>query len=167
MPGIDGWETIRRLRLLKGGAALPVAIVSANAFDKGLDHEVNVPAADFILKPLRHRELLDWLERRLGLDWLEATAELASAPETPAAAEPVPSAAALQALFEAAELGFYRGILNTLAQIEREQPGCLVFVGRMRDLARQFQFESMTRQLRPLLSLPDPTPGPTRDPQMP
>ncbi len=163
MPGIDGWETIRRLRLLKGGAALPVAIVSANAFDKGLDHEVNVPAADFILKPLRHRELLDWLERRLGLDWLEATAELASAPETPAAAEPVPSAAALQALFEAAELGFYRGILNTLAQIEREQPGCLVFVGRMRDLARQFQFESMTRQLRPLLSLPDPTP----DPQLP
>ena len=79
------------------------------------------------------------------------------------AAEPVPSAAALQALFEAAELGFYRGILNTLAQIEREQPGCLVFVGRMRDLARQFQFESMTRQLRPLLSLPDPTP----DPQLP
>ena len=29
MPGIDGWETIRRLRLLKGGAVLPVAIVSA------------------------------------------------------------------------------------------------------------------------------------------
>ena len=163
MPGIDGWETIRRLRLLKGGAALPVAIVSANAFDKGLDHDVNVPAEDFILKPLRHSELLDWLERRLALDWLEAAPELASAPETPLAAEPVPSAAALQALFEAAELGFYRGILNTLAQIEREQPGCLVFVGRMRDLARQFQFESMTRQLRPLLSLPDPTP----DPQLP
>jgi FixJ family two-component response regulator len=108
---------------------------------------VNVPAEDFILKPLRHSELLDWLERRLGLDWLET-------------AEPVPSAAALQALFEAAELGFYRGILNTLAQIEREQPGCLVFVARMRELARQFQFESMTRQLRPLLSLPDPTPDP-------
>jgi len=148
MPGIDGWETIRRLRLLKGGAALPVAIVSANAFDKGLDHDVNVPAEDFILKPLRHTELLDWLERRLGLDWLEAAPELATA---------------LKALFEAAELGFYRGILNTLAQIEREQPGCLVFVARMRELARQFQFESMTRQLRPLLSLPDPTP----DPQLP
>jgi FixJ family two-component response regulator len=140
--------------LLQGASALPVAIVSANAFDKGLDHEVNVPAEDFILKPLRHSELLDWLERRLGLDWLET-------------AEPVPSAAALQALFEAAELGFYRGILNTLAQIEREQPGCLVFVARMRELARQFQFESMTRQLRPLLGLPDLAPGPTRDPQMP
>jgi CheY-like chemotaxis protein len=167
MPGIDGWETIRRLRLLQGASALPVAIVSANAFDKGLDHEVNVPAEDFILKPLRHSELLDWLERRLGLDWLETLPEPAPAPGMPVAAEAVPSAAALQALFEAAELGFYRGILNTLAQVEREQPGCVVFVARMRELARQFQFESMTRQLRPLLGLPDLAPGPTRDPQMP
>jgi CheY-like chemotaxis protein len=167
MPGIDGWETIRRLRLLKGGAALPVAIVSANAFDKGLDHEVNVPAEDFILKPLRHSELLDWLERRLGLDWLEAVLEPAPAPGIPAAAEAVPSAAALQALFEAAELGFYRGILNTLAQIELEQPGCQVFVARMRELARQFEFESMTRQLRSLLGLSDPAHGPSPDPQMP
>jgi CheY-like chemotaxis protein len=34
MPGIDGWETIRRVRAL-GLAQVHVAIVSANAFDKG------------------------------------------------------------------------------------------------------------------------------------
>lgn len=167
MPGIDGWETIRRLRLLQGASALPVAIVSANAFDKGLDNDVNIPSEDFILKPLRHSELLDWLERRLGLEWLEEAPQPELALATPEAGESVPSAAALQALIEAAELGFYRGILNTLAQIEREQPGCQVFVVRMRDLARQFQFESVIRQLRPLLGLPDPTPGPTPDPQVP
>jgi PleD family two-component response regulator len=33
MPGIDGWETIRRMRKLEADAK--VAIVSANAFDKG------------------------------------------------------------------------------------------------------------------------------------
>ena len=70
MPGIDGWETIRRLRAIEGGHAR-VAIVSANAFDKGLDNDVGIRAEDFVLKPVRHSELLDWLERQLGLQWLE------------------------------------------------------------------------------------------------
>ena len=145
MPGIDGWETIRRLRKLPGAERILVAVVSANAFDKGLDNDVGLPADDFILKPLRHSELLDWLESRLGLQWLEA------APAGPVAApvpiEALPAAPALAALLEAAELGFYRGILNNLAQIERDQPRCQTFVIRMRALAQQFQFEVMAQQL--------------------
>jgi CheY-like chemotaxis protein len=65
MPGIDGWETIRRARKL-GLVDAPVAIVSANAFDKGLENDVGIAPEDFIVKPVRHTELLDWLERRLG-----------------------------------------------------------------------------------------------------
>jgi hypothetical protein len=38
--------------------------VSANAFDRGLDNDVGIPSEDFILKPVRHADLLDWLERR-------------------------------------------------------------------------------------------------------
>jgi hypothetical protein len=69
MPGIDGWETIRSLRRLDLSAA-PVAIVSANAFDKGLDNDVGIMPEDFITKPVRLDELLDWLGRQLGLQWL-------------------------------------------------------------------------------------------------
>ena len=159
MPGIDGWETIRRLRTLKGGAALPVAIVSANAFDQGLDNDLGVPAEDFILKPLRHSELLDWLEQRLGLDWLAAPPVSEAVPSGPPTADQLPTQPVLQALFEAAGLGYYRGILNTLAQIEQQQPGCQTFVTHMRELARQFQFETMVQQLGPLLQRPDPAPG--------
>jgi signal transduction histidine kinase/purine-cytosine permease-like protein/CheY-like chemotaxis protein len=39
MPGIDGWATIRALRE-QGLSRAPVAIVSANAFDKGADNDV-------------------------------------------------------------------------------------------------------------------------------
>ena len=159
MPGIDGWETIRRLRNLKGGAELPVAIVSANAFDQGLDNDLGVPAEDFILKPLRHSELLDWLEQRLGLDWLAAPPAPEAVPSGPPTADRLPAQPVLHALFEAAGLGYYRGILNTLAQIEQQQPDCQAFVTRMRELARQFQFETMVQQLRPLLQQPDPAPG--------
>ncbi|MDO8375682.1 MAG: ATP-binding protein, partial [Aquabacterium sp.] len=50
MPGIDGWETIRTLRRQHLSDA-PVAIVSANAFDKGQDNDVGIGADDFITKP--------------------------------------------------------------------------------------------------------------------
>jgi CheY-like chemotaxis protein len=42
MPGIDGWETIRRLRAAMGIVNIHMAIVSANAFDKGLENDVSI-----------------------------------------------------------------------------------------------------------------------------
>jgi CheY-like chemotaxis protein len=204
MPGIDGWETIRRLRLLEqglpaaapsqitdalseksktfgggdaggvlvkqgpqnwlcqaAGAAAPsggsavreatsvgVAIVSANAFDRGLDNDVGIRPEDFILKPVRHTELLDWLERRLGLRWLyEPAAETPVLPQPQVAPRQLPDAAQLAGLLEVVNLGFYRGIMNKLAEIETCQPATADFVSDMRALARQFQFEAMARQL--------------------
>ena len=145
MPGIDGWETIRRLRRLEGLHA-KVAVVSANAFDKNLDNDAGVRAEDFILKPVRHSELLDWLERQLGLRWLEAPPPVA-APAEAQRAWHWPDAAALQALRESVQLGYYRGIMNRLDAIEAAQPACAGFAATLREQARQFQFEAMSREL--------------------
>jgi signal transduction histidine kinase/CheY-like chemotaxis protein len=65
MPGIDGWETLRRIRA-QGLSQAAVAIISANAFDKGLDNDLGLPASDFLVKPVRLAELLDWLGQHLG-----------------------------------------------------------------------------------------------------
>jgi CheY-like chemotaxis protein len=81
MPGIDGWTTLARLRDQRLSQA-PVAIVSANAFDKLLLAESadaprsaaanlqlpgrgEIGVADFFVKPVRVAELVDWLLRRL------------------------------------------------------------------------------------------------------
>jgi CheY-like chemotaxis protein len=159
MPGIDGWETIRRLRALgrhgAGGKPL-VAIVSANAFDKGLDNDVGIPPEDFHLKPVRHSELLDWLERRLSLVWLEAApdegqAHDAKALPTELAVAPTPSArpslSALDALREVVALGYYRGIMNQLDALDTNEPHCRPFVAELRPLAQQFQFEALSQKL--------------------
>ena len=148
MPGIDGWETIRRLRRL-GHAEARVAVVSANAFDKGLDNDAGVKPEDFILKPVRHSELLDWLERQLQLRWTEAEPAPAMPTAMPAedGAWAWPHPAHLHSLQELVQLGYYRGILAKLAEIESLQPACAAFVAAMRELARQFQFEAMSREL--------------------
>ncbi|MDM0051995.1 ATP-binding protein [Variovorax sp. J22R115] len=143
MPGIDGWETIRRSRAL-GLANAAVAIVSANAFDKRLDNDVGIAPEDFFVKPVRHSELLDWLERRLELRWNDQAAEPpASAPATAV----VPSAERLRALEEVVGLGYFRGIMNQLDDIDSAQPECAAWTAAQRALARQFQFEAMSRVL--------------------
>ncbi|MFZ4478790.1 MAG: ATP-binding protein [Rhodoferax sp.] len=151
MPGIDGWETIRRLRRL-GFDALQgraqIAIVSANAFDQGLDNDVDIPIDDFLLKPLRHSELLDWLERRLSLDWLSAAPVAPVASAGPAPVWVYPEHTQLEALCELVSLGYYRGIMNKLDEIDARQPRCGVFVAAMRELAKQFRFEAMSEQLK-------------------
>jgi len=146
MPGIDGWETLRRLRAA-GHADIHLAIVSANAFDKGLDNDVGIRLEDFILKPVRHSELIDWLERRLALVWLEAPPRAPVAPAPAALPRIYPPAAQLDALREVVNLGYFRGIMNTLDEIEKSQPQSAGFAAEMRGLARQFQFETMSLQL--------------------
>ncbi len=145
MPGIDGWETIRRSRAL-GLANAPVAIVSANAFDKRLENDAGIAPEDFFVKPVRHSELLDWLERRLALQWTEcAAAAPAPARQVPRAAVPAPER--LRALEEAVGLGYFRGIMNQLDDIDAAQPECAEWTTAQRALARQFQFDAMGRAL--------------------
>jgi len=128
MPGIDGWETLRRLRAA-GQDPLPTAIVSANAFDKGLDNDVGIQSADFLVKPVRVDELLDWLGRRLALRWIEAPAvgSAAAAPEAAPPATTVPDAGRLRALHEAVSLGHVRGVLRLLDLLDAERPECRDF----------------------------------------
>lgn len=147
MPGIDGWETIRRIRRQKLSAA-HIAVLSANAFDKGLDNDAGVAAEDFIVKPLKVQELLAWLGDKLKLEWVIADAPVV----TPKPVEPLPlvppGAEYLAALDELISLGYLRGILNKLAEIERLDTKHSEFVRVLRDLARQFQFDAMKELLR-------------------
>jgi len=149
MPGIDGWETIRRLRQ-QGQNEASIAILSANAYDKGLDNDVGVTPEDFIVKPLKVDELLAWLGRKLDLEWV--TADVPAAVTLAAPAEPLPllppDETDMAALDELITLGYLRGILNKLAEIERQDASHGEFVRVLRDLARQFQFDAMKEILR-------------------
>jgi len=144
MPGIDGWETLRRIRHEALGPTA-LAVVSANAFDRGLDNDAGIGPRDFITKPVRMNELLDWLGRALDLRWLSARAaatEPAAAPDE-AGSLTLPAPTQLRALQELVNIGYVRGIVKRLDQIEAESPQSAAFVGRMRVMARGFQLDEM------------------------
>ena len=144
MPGIDGWETVRRLRTA-GWAAVPLAIVSANAFDKGLDNDLGHRPQDFFVKPVRREDLLTWLAQRLALQWVSAE------PAAPAQAKPLALAASspaeLAPLLELVRLGYYKGIVNWLDDWVRQRPEQADFAQSLRTLAREFRFEVIEQRL--------------------
>jgi len=158
MPGIDGWETIRALRR-QGLSSAPVAVVSANAFDQGQDNDCGISAADFITKPVRFDELLDWLGARLKLQWL-AQAPAAAALQAPApsvepalaADGPLPPRAQLQALQDVLGLGYPRGVQRVLDDIDKRHPECAAFAAKLRALAQGFEFDRMVPLVRQALA---------------
>jgi len=58
-----------------------------------------------------------------------------------------PTAPRLKVLLEAVTLGYYRGVMNALADIERHEPACAAWVEGLRPLARGFQFEALAEAI--------------------
>ena len=143
MPGIDGWETIRSLRRQRLSSA-PVAIVSANAFDKGAENDVGIAAADFITKPVRLDELLDWLGTQLQLQWQAAPPAPPPEPAPLASTAQCPPRGQLSALQQVVNLGYPRGVQQRLDDIEQHHPECKPWLAPLRELAQRFQFDRMT-----------------------
>ena len=167
MPGIDGWTTLRRLRG-EGLSAAPAAIVSANAFDKGLDNDLGITPADFLVKPVRMAELLGWLQRCLALQWVDSAAE-AHVPDPSAPALVPPPPEALRALDELVRLGYLRGIQKKLDALQPEHPASGPWLDHQRALARGFQLDTMAHLIQAALTVPDtatppkPLPKPLSD----
>ena len=147
MPGIDGWETIRRIRRSEL-VECEIAVISANAFEKDAGNDAGIVAENFITKPVNVHELLDWIGRHLGLEWVLVEAEHSIADLSAAAMQsPYPPHEHLRSLDEQIELGYVRGILNKLDEIEKMDCSHVEFVDRMRQLAHQFQFDTMQKIL--------------------
>lgn len=162
MPGMDGWETLTHLQAMVRTGVLAkapvVAVVSANAFDKGLDNPVGLPPNDFLVKPVRRDELVRWLGERLALTWAQG----ASGADPAAATQPTPSSpfspcldrcspADLLDLRELARLGYYRGFIRRLDALcpgDEAEP--------LRMLAREFRFETIELKLQEALHALEP-----------
>jgi signal transduction histidine kinase/CheY-like chemotaxis protein/purine-cytosine permease-like protein len=149
MPGMDGWEAsyiLRRKRL----SEVPIAIVSANAFDKGMDNPAGIRAEDFFIKPVNVYELLDWIGARLALQWTlrpasDSVQNAGAGSVAAVAAAPMllPPADSMAALRELIRIGYVRGIQNKLEEISALDTRYQPFTDIMRNFAARFQLDAM------------------------
>ena len=66
LPGIDGFEVLRQLRLHPATQAIPVVAVSANALDEDRAQAARAGFVDYITKPIDMTLLLDVVDRLLA-----------------------------------------------------------------------------------------------------
>ena len=66
LPGMDGFEVLRRLRLSEAGRHVPVIAVSANAMSHDVEHGLAAGFLRYLTKPLDMRELLVAVEEALA-----------------------------------------------------------------------------------------------------
>lgn len=67
MPVMDGLAAVRRIRLLEGGRAVKIAVLSASVSQEDRDQVLAAGADDFVTKPFRFEQFYDCLEKHLGV----------------------------------------------------------------------------------------------------
>jgi two-component system, NarL family, sensor histidine kinase EvgS len=66
MPGMDGVETMRKMRAIEGCSSLPIVALTAQALKQEEDHLIEAGFDGYLRKPLNHVELFDELARLLS-----------------------------------------------------------------------------------------------------
>lgn len=151
MPVMDGLEASYIIRKVCQ-SHVPIGIVSANAFDKGLENAAGIGSEDFILKPVNFAELLDWIGNRLSISWITQPENISIPLESGFGNEvlTVPDPQYLKELLALIKIGYVRGVLNKLDEIESLGAQYKIFVSMMRKLAQQFQLAAMTQYIEKL-----------------
>ncbi len=69
MPGIDGNETARRIRKLPFGKDVPIVILTANAFEEGLNEIDHGIVQDVVIKPFKINTIHEKMKAFLDVPW--------------------------------------------------------------------------------------------------
>ncbi|MEQ1600665.1 MAG: ATP-binding protein [Methylophilaceae bacterium] len=155
MPVMDGWEAAYILRKVYE-SNIPIAIVSANAFDKGLENTAGIASDDFIVKPINVEELLDWLGNSLNIEWINEAEELpdsateSSFEKTRHAPTIMPPEKVMNELLALVNMGYIKGINHKLDEITLLDDSYSTFANRMKQYTSQFEMEEMKQFLEKL-----------------
>ena len=66
MPGIDGWETLTRLKRDPETSGIPVIVFTAREHARDHQKSTEMGAADYFRKPFEPDELIELVEKHIG-----------------------------------------------------------------------------------------------------
>ena len=149
LAGMDGLETVRRIREMDGGREVKIAAVTASVLVGQRDEMLAAGLDDFLAKPYRLEEIFDCMARHLDIQYVRA--KDASRPARQATAELRPEALAVLPEELRGELG------NALIALDAERIGGLIrrisevdpaLGGALADLADRFAYSPILKALQ-------------------
>jgi CheY-like chemotaxis protein len=151
MPVMDGWEAAYIIREVHH-SQIPIAIVSANAYDRSLDNQAKIPAQDFFVKPVNLDEVLDWVGHRLGLVWryVDSNKETqlllsdSQAIPVPKDAPAIP-AELMENLMQYAKVGYVKGAREVLATLAQKYSHHQTLINALQQAIDRFDFATLQR----------------------
>jgi len=149
MPGVDGYEAMRRVRATEDGRRIPIVVVTASAFEEDRQRVLDAGADDYLRKPIRRQELLESIHSLLGLELVydagapdegtegqaQQAVDLSRVPES-----------LRERLVEAAQCADLEALTRLLDEVEAMAP---VMAGRLRTLATDYEYERIAEIFRP------------------
>ncbi|WP_306887774.1 hybrid sensor histidine kinase/response regulator [Amorphus orientalis] len=142
LPGMSGWELAEHLRA-HGHETTPILMVSAHANDLRTRGAQGALHDDFISKPINIDELLIKLERHLKITYtLAGGVERAEALEHPRLPRD-----RIEELRHFAQIGYPRGLRQTLSAIEVDDPGLSSTVARLRGIVATYDLPHLDKVL--------------------
>jgi len=142
MPGMNGLETVRRLRADPAWAGLPVVAVSASAGGADRQQLLDAGFSDRLSKPVDLDLLLAVLRRCLQLDWRHRAPPPAPG-EDGGADLLAPPPEEMVVLHDLAQLGNMRAITERADYLQRLDPRYRPFAAQLRQLARGYQSQAL------------------------
>jgi signal transduction histidine kinase/DNA-binding NarL/FixJ family response regulator len=149
MPGMDGWETVQRLREA-GTRRVPIVMISADArrdSSAGSHHDA------YLMKPLRLPALLDCIKQLMDVHWAyDGVIPPMLMPFSMGglSSEQIPSPSQLSRLRQLGQVGHVRGILTSLDEIGAAEPSAAPTLAYLRRLAEDCDLEGYRNTIEAL-----------------
>jgi CheY-like chemotaxis protein len=139
MPELDGFETIRRLRLLPKLGDVPIIAISAGITDQDAQHSLAAGANVFLMKPVSLSQLQMQMTALLELQWTYGEASPTSTDE------PIttPPSSVLARLRQFAQEGNMRELAREAAHIAALDPSYGPFSRRVQSLAGAYESKAV------------------------
>jgi signal transduction histidine kinase/CheY-like chemotaxis protein len=151
MPVMDGFTLTRALRQLPEFTALPIIASSASVFNFSRQQSQDSGCTDFLPKPVQTDSLLAVLQNRLALTWIVDRDLFPPEPPSSTASIVFPPAAALQALYKAAQSAYILDIQAEIEQLQQLGAEYITFINQVTELADQYDTDGIVRLIEPTL----------------
>lgn len=157
MPGIDGYEVARRIRVAEPDCRTKLLALTASAFADERERVLAAGCDDFLRKPLRESELLEALARHLNLvfDYGAEVGDKAPSPnmcsKTMVAALRAAPPDWLRQLHDAAIMGQLEGVIEVIESYRGRDP---VLASKLSRLAEDFEHGRIVELVERALDAP-------------